>query len=215
MASLSHDKKNNRWLIQFVAPDGVRRSISTKSNNAKDKGRGRAETFKGRIEELLAAKLTGSAIPRNVAVWIADLPDETHNRLEKIGLVEPRLSAKLGPFLADWFEERKNRKKSTLIVWGRARRNLLDFFAADKDLRRITEEDAERFERWLKEHEDLQETTIRKRCGFADAEFCRKGSPAGQQSITGPQSDCCRQQDTAVLCHRTGESESPGRLSRC
>ena len=31
----------------------------------------------------------------------------------------------------------------------------------------ITEEDAERFERWLKENDNLAESTIRKRCAFA------------------------------------------------
>ena len=167
MASLSHNKKNNRWLIQFVGPDGSRRSISVKDSKAKDKGRSKADTFKGRIEELLSAKLTGSAIPRNVSVWLADLPDEMHTKLSDLGLVEPRLSAQLGPFLDEWFAERENQKESTLIVWGNARRNLLDFFGAEKDLRAITEEDAERFERWLKDHENLQESTLRKRCGFA------------------------------------------------
>lgn len=168
MASISHDRKNNRWRIQFISPDGSRRSVSTPaSQKVKDKGRGKAETFKGRIEELLSAKLTGTAISRALSLWVVDLPDETHDKLSNAGLIEPRLSAKLGPFLASWFEERKNQKHSTLTVWGHARRNLLDFFGADKDLRSITEEDAERFERWLKEHENLQETTIRKRCGFS------------------------------------------------
>jgi hypothetical protein len=126
----------------------------------RDKGRGKAETFKGRIEELLSAKLTGSAIPRNVSVWIAELPDDTHDRLSNLGLIDRRLSATLGPFLADWFEQRNSQKHSTLQVWGHTRRNLLAFFGRDRDLRSITEECAERFERWLKEHEELEESGV-------------------------------------------------------
>ena len=154
-------------MIQFVAPDGARRSIITKGSKAKDRGRSKAELFKSRIEELLSAKLTGSAISRSLSVWVADLPDETHGRLSNAGLIDPRLSTKLGSFLAGWFEERKHRKESTKTVWGHTRRNLQDFFGLDKDLRAITEDDAERFERYLKESQGLENSTLRKRCSIA------------------------------------------------
>jgi hypothetical protein len=40
MASLSFDKAKGRWRIQFLAPDGSRRSVSMKATRARDKGQG-------------------------------------------------------------------------------------------------------------------------------------------------------------------------------
>ena len=63
--------------------------------------------------------------------------------------------------------DRASQKKSTLLVWGHAKRNLLDFFGHEKPLAEITDADAGRFERWLVEDQKLAESTVRKRCGFA------------------------------------------------
>ncbi len=165
MASLSYEQDRKRWRIQFFGPDGNRRSFDVKGS---EKARRRAQTVLGMIEELISAAMTRTACSRTTAVWVSVLPDETHQQLASYGLVEPRaVSMELGPFLEEWFREREKSKKSTLTVWGHARRNLLAFFTPQKKLREITEEDAERFERWLKEDQKLSEATIRKRCGFS------------------------------------------------
>ena len=168
MASLSHEPKRGRWRIQFNAPDGSRRTINMKGSA---KARPQAETFRGRIEELLSAAMTRTAIPRAVAAWVVDLPDETHQQFAACGLLEPRAASQLGPFLDSWFMARQGQKESTLIVWGNSRRNLLEFFGEGKNLRDITEDGAERFERWLKDNEKLAENTIRKRCSVTKKFF--------------------------------------------
>lgn len=168
MASLSYDKNNNRWLVQFVSPDGSRKTVTTKgSKRSRDNGRQKANSFREKIDELLSNRLRGQSVPADLAKWVIGLPVETYDKLAAAGLLEERASTKLGPFLADWFEKRKHRKESTLTVWGHARRNLTDYFGANKDLRSINEADAEEFELWLSEHEKLAESTVRKRCGFA------------------------------------------------
>ena len=168
MASLSYDTAKKRWRIQFKAPDGSRKSVSMRGSV---KAEGKAQTYRGRLEELLSSAMTGTAIPRALASWVMDLPDETHQQLASAGLVDPRVASQLGPFLESWFQARQGQKESTLIVWGNSRRNLLEFFGEDKNLRDITENDAECFERWLKGHEKLAENTIRKRCSVAKKFF--------------------------------------------
>ena len=168
MASLSYDNQKQRWRIQFKAPDGTRRSIGLKASR---KAESRAQTLRGRVEELLQAALTCTAIPGSLARWVADLPDETHKQLSDAGLIEARASSLLGPFLDDWMKQREREKKSTLTTWAHTRRNLLAFFGPDKPLREITEADAAQFSRWLKTNQELAESTARKRCSITKQFF--------------------------------------------
>ncbi len=62
MASLSHDTKNKRWLIQFMAFDRSRRSVSIKETRARDKGLAKAAVLKNRIEELATNAKTGTSM---------------------------------------------------------------------------------------------------------------------------------------------------------
>ncbi len=169
MASLSYDSKNDRFLVQFQAMDGTRKSLTIKATRGRDKGQSKAAAVKNHIEELSTARKTGTSIPPVVAHWIESLPEATYAQLVDAGLLMTRqtIETRLEPFLDDWFDERSDHKKSTLQAWGNARRNLLTFFGGDKDIRDMTEEHAERFERWLKTDQKLSESTIRKRCGFA------------------------------------------------
>jgi integrase len=167
MASLS--KRGNRWIIQFVSPDGSRKTLSLKATRARDKGQSQAAALKGHIEELVTCLKSGTGLSPLLQRWIDGLPDSTHQQLVEAGLLTTRdmTVSTLGPFLDSWFEERADQKKSTLLVWGNAKRNLIEFFGSDKPLRDINEADAESFERWLKSDQQLSESTIRKRCGFA------------------------------------------------
>ena len=169
MASLSFDKAKGRWRIQFLAVDGSRKSISVKVTRERDKGQSKAAALKNHVEELTTALKTGTGLSPMLRRWMESVPDATHQQLVNAGLTatRERSDTQLGPFLDSWFAERADQKESTLIVWGNAKRNLLKFFGKDKDLKEITEDDAERFERWLKSNQKLSESTIRKRCGFS------------------------------------------------
>ena len=72
MASLSYDRTKQRWRIQFVAPDGARKSLGMRGS---EKAKARAQTYKSRVEELLSATLTGTAPAQSLAVWVVSLPD--------------------------------------------------------------------------------------------------------------------------------------------
>ena len=60
---------------------------------------------------------------------------------------------------------------STIEVWGHTRRNLVEYFGAEKDIRRITPKDADDWAAWLKTDQNLAENTIRKRSQFAKRFF--------------------------------------------
>lgn len=170
MASMSYDQKNKRWLIQFVAPTGKRKSVTMKATRGRDKGEGKAAVMKNHIEDLNTAVRSGTTASPLVAAWVAQLSEAMHAQLVDAGLVERRLNpelAKLGPFLNKWFEDRTGTKRSTVLTWRNAERNLKAYFGADKLIRHITEDDAENFERWLRTNQKLADATIRKRVAIS------------------------------------------------
>ncbi|MFC1762565.1 tyrosine-type recombinase/integrase [Planctomycetota bacterium] len=87
-----------------------------------------------------------------------------------LGLVEPRQSQCLGSFLRDYIASRTDVSSGTATVYGHTQRNLLTFFGEDRDLRSITEGDADRFEIFLDE-QGLSHSTKRRRCGLAKQFF--------------------------------------------
>jgi hypothetical protein len=52
-------------------------------------------------------------------------------------------------------------------VWRQTRRNLIEFFGADKPLRTITKGDADTWRLYLIEQGLAEDSTVRRRCGFA------------------------------------------------
>lgn len=175
MASMNHDQTNKRWQIQFIAPTGKRKSVSMKATRGRDRGQSKAAVLKNHIEELCTAAKTGTSIPEKVAAWAEDLPDEFHAQLSEAGLLPSRdvsgletpEADYLGGWLDKWLNDREKTKDSTIATWKNARRNLIAYFGRDKLLRDITKNDAEMFERWLKDDQELAPATRRKRVSIA------------------------------------------------
>jgi hypothetical protein len=68
MASISKDDGEQRR-IQFVGPDKKRHTVRLGKVSQRA-----AEAVRFRIEQLLAAKLTGHAIETDTVRWLADIP---------------------------------------------------------------------------------------------------------------------------------------------
>ena len=108
MASVGKDR-NGRKRILFVAEDGSRKTIRLGKASMKQ-----ALSFKVKFEALIAARITGS-MDDKTATWIVDLKDDIHEKLAAVGLVDPRKSKLLGPFLYDYLLGRTDIKPATRV----------------------------------------------------------------------------------------------------
>ncbi len=163
MASISR-QPNGRRTVQFIAPDGKRRSIRLGKATQR-----MAETIKLRVELLVAAKLAGHAIDDETARWLAELDDRMTDKLAAVDLVprrEPDPLTTLGGFLKEYVDRRVDVKPATKEVWSQVTRNLLEHFGEQRDLRTIDEIAAEDFKLYLLK-QGLASTTVAKRLQFA------------------------------------------------
>ena len=125
-----------------------------------------AESFKVKLEALIAARLTGG-IDDEVCRWVAALPDDMHAKLARLGLADPRAgetrnSRTLAELLNGYLKDRDDLKPNTRRNYGQTRRMLIEFFGPDKRLADMTEYDAEEWQRSLARR-GLAKATIRKR----------------------------------------------------
>lgn len=160
MASISKDARGNRT-IQFVGKDRKRRSIRMGKCSQRQ-----AEAVKVHVERLVHANITGHPVDPDTSRWLTQTDGPLMERLAAVGLVEARETKTLGELISGYFESRGDVSQSTLTVWGHTRRNLVDYFGADRALRSITAGDAEDWSHWLAK-QNLAETTRQKRHGFA------------------------------------------------
>lgn len=145
MASISRDKNGTKRIL-FVDANKKRHTIRLGKVSVKA-----AESFKVRIESLISSHRTGSAIDAQTADWVATLPDEIHERLERAGLVAPRERCEqhtLGDLLKSCFES-MSVKESTRTRYKQSRRLLFERFGEGRPLDDITPRDADAYRSWL------------------------------------------------------------------
>ncbi len=146
MASIVKEP-NGRKRIEYVDVDGKRPKVRLGKVSLST-----ARSWQTKIEKLLEAKIAQTALDMETAKWVSQLDEKMAKRLAVLGLIRPRESAReirLGDFLDGYFEKRTDVKQSTHIVWSHAKRNLIEYFGADRRLDSITSGDAKDFERWL------------------------------------------------------------------
>lgn len=158
MAGITKQKNGNR-MVQFVAANGRRRSIRLGKVSQRQ-----AESFKFRVEQLIAAKRSAIPVDADTAEWLTKLDDMMTDRLAAAGLIPHRKREllTLGPFLDAYKARRTDVKPATRVVWEQVMRNLKAFFGEDRVMETINEGDAEDFKLYLI-NEELAPTTIHKR----------------------------------------------------
>lgn len=167
MASISREK-NGRRRILFMAPDGSRPTIRLGKVSQRA-----AESFKGRVEQLLEAALLNRPMEADLARWVADLDPRLAKKLAKVGLIpkpEDKPAATLGPFLQAYIDGRADLKPATKIVRGQVIRDLKEFFGESREVGTITPGNADDFKQWLVGR-GLAATTIHKRLQSARSFF--------------------------------------------
>jgi len=126
-----------------------------------------AESVKLKIENLVAASITGHSVDDETSRWVAGLDGPMLEKLAAVGLIGKTETATLDAFIDTYIAERGDVKSSTRTVYGHTRRNLIDHFGADKPLKAITEGDVDAWRAQLKSVEKLADNTVRRRCGIA------------------------------------------------
>jgi hypothetical protein len=134
MASVSKDSKGYR--IRFVMPDGTNKTIRVSGFN-----KTKSEEIARHVTELVAARAAGCPIDRRTANWLADIGQNVHDKLSSAGLIEKRVSPKLGEFIAGYIE-RADVSPGTKMNFRTVERNLVDYFGADKLMRSVKAADA-------------------------------------------------------------------------
>jgi integrase len=145
MASITREP-NGRRLIQFMGPDGKRKSIRLGKVSQRI-----AEEIKVKVEHLLAAATSGYAIDNETAQWLAKIGNDLADKLAAANLMPQRASASLKPFLDCLIAQRSDLKLSTLRNLKAAKDRLVEFFGPDKNRREINSGDADAWLIWLRE----------------------------------------------------------------
>jgi len=167
MASIARDKNGTRR-IQFVAPDGSRKAIRLGKVSQRA-----AEAVKFRVEQLLAAKLTGHALEADTAGWLTGLDGRMIAKLAAAGLTtapEAKRVATLAEFIASYVASRVDVKPATKEVWRQGEKGLVEYFGPDKPLPDITPGEADGYKLALI-GKKLAPMTVRKRLQFATMIF--------------------------------------------
>ncbi len=161
----SKHRNSSGWRVVFYDANKKRQQIRLGQFNKKQ-----VETICNRIEEIVSSQSSRTPLDTPVARWVRDLPEKLHSKLVNVGLVQPRESAALGPFLKGYVERRTDVKESTRLKWGSAKMHLIAFFGESKSLREITQGHADEFRVYLLKQK-LAENSVRRYCGISKQFF--------------------------------------------
>ncbi len=166
MASITRHP-NGRREIQFVAPDGKRRTIRLGKMPQKQ-----AEAVKLRVEHLVSAKFSGHALDAETARWVSELELGLAERLARVGLIPKPESARLEEFLESYLESRADLKPRTIKKLKTTRDRMVEFFGGERSLRDMNEGDADDW-RLSMVTKGLSENTVRKHIAIAKQFFAK------------------------------------------
>ena len=171
MASISTDANGNRTILFF----GVRKKREViylaKTPLKVVKG------IKSNIESLVAGLKANLPMDGQIANWIAGLDDDLHNRLADMQLFKRRAkrgATTLASFIDGYHANRTDWAPNSLKNHKQCREWLVSYFGCDKDVRDITEADADNFRQFLVS-KHLAEDWVRRLCGFARQYFSAMG----------------------------------------
>ena len=164
MASVGRIKEG--WRIRFYNGAGERQQINVVGMNQRQ-----AENFARHCGVLNAAKISNSGdIDRQTALWLQGLGQSLYDKLAVAGLVEPRTSSALGPFLRNYLDGRPDCKDSTIRKMQSAVNLLVEFFGENRGVRTIGKTDADGFRAFLV-RSGQADNTVRRYCGLAKQFF--------------------------------------------
>jgi len=165
MASLTTRQNGSRF-ISFTDGNGQSQTI-TLGKVAKRY----AETVKVKVEDLASAVANHHAPRDDTTRWVAGIDDRLHDKLARVGLVQPRVKVTVEGWLERYIAEREDDlKPESLRKLRQTKTKLLAFFDADKELRKLTLQDATDWRGFLKGLK-LSEAAVKTHSGNAKTMF--------------------------------------------
>ena len=162
MASISRDTNGTKRL-QFIDGDGDRRTVRLGRASVKA-----AESFRLRVEALLATRQLHQSPDAELCEWLHELPERMHQRLARVGLVESRTKAAVVTLgmLLDRFDAAAVVKPSTRATYKQSLDSLREHLKAEIPLMSITPAHADAWRKSIAEpvkwiDDDGKETTTR------------------------------------------------------
>ncbi|MBM3956248.1 MAG: hypothetical protein FJ309_16875 [Planctomycetes bacterium] len=148
---LGNGSTTTTYRVLFVDPTGRRQTIRLGKVSKR-----LAETTKIRVEEILAARIAGHSIATETAAWLAKIGDVVHDKLARVGLVEPREAATadeskvpLGVIVERYIASRSKLKPNTLRNYETTKRLLKEHFGEARLVRTIHAGHAKDYREWL------------------------------------------------------------------
>ncbi len=130
-----------------------------------------AEAVKVKVEDLVSATMHQHSPRDDTARWLAGVDDRLYEKLAKADLVQPRTSVTFGGWLEQYVSERKgDLKPESLRKLKQTKTKLLAFFDANKELRKLTLQDATDWRQFLKGLK-LSEAAVKTHSGNAKTMF--------------------------------------------
>lgn len=169
MASITTRPNGHRWIL-FTAPNKKRYTIRLGKVTLSQ-----AESFKHRVESLIASKLLDQVPDPATVDWLTKIDRGYYDRLATAELVARRDVRNLQELVTWHLAEiaKEKVKPSTIRNAKVVGENLILFFGADRPISSITTEDAAEFRRWLEtrggrgpkdEPKPLAKATVSRRC---------------------------------------------------
>ena len=148
MASIAKDKNGTRRIL-FAAPDGKRKTIRLGKVPQRA-----AEAIKVKVENLVAAALSGCGWDNETARWVAARPDLLADKLAAVGLIPKRTKETptdtLGAFLDAYIKGRANLKPNTKRNYEVTRKHLINHFGRERMLAEISPGEADEWREALR-----------------------------------------------------------------
>jgi len=117
---------NGRRRIEFFDHKGARKRVRLDKVDQK-----KAEAVRTRIDQLVAGKVAGHGIDRDMAIWLTEIDTKLHARLERSGLIAGRAEPEattLGPWIERYISGRTDAKPATAVTWQVASKRMLAYF---------------------------------------------------------------------------------------
>jgi integrase len=160
MASISTEGTNGIRIIQFIGSDKKRRSIRLGKMSQKT-----AESVLSRIENLIAAKRSHTAIDADTANWLSKIDDVLRSRVAAVGLCEESNRITLGRFLDEFLAENANKPANTVKNYKQWSKYLLTEFGRNMQLNELSRVCAEQWANRL--YDKYAEATAARALKFA------------------------------------------------